>query len=56
MSEKVRWKIRGLEQYRQKLWFSVLINAILLLLLLLVFRPAYETNDDMGMANIVNGA
>lgn len=48
--------IANVEKHRQKLWFSVLINIILLLFLLLVFSPAYETNDDMGMANIVNGA
>ena len=45
-----------IEKHREKLWFSVLVNILLLLILLLVFRPVYETNDDMGMANMVNGA
>lgn len=41
---------------RRKLWYAILENAGLLLLLLLIFTPAYETNDDMGMALLVNGA
>lgn len=45
-----------IEKHRESAWFSVLANVLLLLFLLLIFRPAYETNDDMGMANIVNGA
>ncbi|MDO4345661.1 MAG: hypothetical protein Q4C50_12775 [Eubacteriales bacterium] len=40
---------------REKLSFAVLINAVLLAALLVVFRPGYETNDDMGLNCIVNG-
>lgn len=41
---------------RKQVCYSLLENAVLLFILLLLFRPAYETNDDMGMALIVNGA
>ncbi len=41
---------------QKKLSFSVMVNAGILILLLLFFRPEYETNDDMGICNLVNGA
>ena len=43
-----------LEKRREKLWFSFLLNALILFVLLAVFRPVYETNDDMGIAGLVN--
>lgn len=41
---------------REKFWFAAAVNALLLLFLLVVFRPAYETNDDVGLCNLINGA
>ena len=45
-----------LEKRREKLWFSFLLNALILFVLLAVFRPVYETNDDMGIAGLVKSA
>lgn len=39
---------------RRKVWFSILLNAIYLCLLLLILRPRYETNDDLSLQNFVN--
>ena len=36
--------------------FAIAANLLLLLLLLLIFRPIFETNDDIGLMNLVNGA
>lgn len=44
-----------IEKNREKVWFSIFINALILLVYLFLFRPVYETNDDMGICNIVNG-
>ena len=43
------------ENKREKVWFSFLLNALILFGLVLLFRPVYETNDDMGIASMVNG-
>lgn len=43
-------------KHKDKVWFSLFINAVLLTFLLIIFRPSYETNDDMGLCSIVNGA
>ena len=40
---------------KKKVWFSLLMNAVLLLLFLLLFQPKYETNDDMGILCMVSG-
>lgn len=32
------------------------MNAAVLLVLLIIFRPEYDTNDDFGLCNIVNGS
>ncbi|MDO4323077.1 MAG: hypothetical protein Q4C61_11165 [Lachnospiraceae bacterium] len=45
-----------IEENREKLWFSFLLNALFFTGLLLAFRPVYETNDDVGIASMVNGA
>lgn len=45
-----------LGKHREKLWFCIAVNLMVLAGLLLIFRPAYETNDDMGLAMFVNGA
>ena len=48
-------KISSLKSRKESVWFSFLLNALLLIGLLVVFRPVYETNDDYGLANMVNG-
>lgn len=40
---------------KKKVWFALLINTILLALLLVVFRPKYETNDDVGILCMASG-
>ena len=47
--------MQRIEKWKQKAWFSLLLNIILLALLLLIFKPGYETNDDIGIQNIVSG-
>ena len=47
--------MQRIEKWKQKAWFSLLLNVILLALLLLIFKPGYETNDDIGIQNIVSG-
>ena len=44
-----------IDKNKKKFWFSLLVNGALLLLLLLIFRPKYETNDDMGILCMVSG-
>lgn len=39
---------------RKKVWFSLLVNAVSLAILLLIFAPYYETNDDMAIQSFVN--
>ncbi len=52
MKKVVVWADRN----REKLWFSALLNVFFLVLILILFRPIYETNDDIGISNMVNGA
>ena len=43
-------------QKRQgKIWFALVINIIVLVSLLIIYRPAYETNDDVAISTMVNG-
>lgn len=44
------------QKHCEEAWFCVCVNACLLAVLLAFFSPAYETNDDMGLCAIVNGA
>ncbi len=44
-----------MEKNREKLWFAVLMHGLLLFFLLLIFKPVYETNDDMGISQMVSG-
>ena len=39
-----------------KIWFSCLLNLLVLLGMFLLLRPAFETNDDISISMIVNGA
>lgn len=47
---------RLLGEFREKLWFSFLLNALILLGLLAVFRPVFETGDDMEIVSLVSQA
>lgn len=40
----------------RRLWFSVFVNAVFLILLVLILRPYYETNDDISLQSFFNGA
>lgn len=44
-----------MNENREKLWFSVLLNGLILGILLLFFYPAYETNDDMAFISLAGG-
>lgn len=35
---------------------SVLINVIIMVIIVLLFNPSFETNDDMAISNIVDGS
>lgn len=52
----MKYIAQWMEKNREKLWFAVLSHGLLLFFLLLIFRPIYETNDDMGISQMVNGA
>lgn len=52
MKEKFAW----LEKQKGRLWFAVLLNAVIFASLMIIFWPSYETNDDIGLALFVNGA
>ena len=43
-----------LSRNRKKVWFSAALNALFLLLLLVVTRPYFETNDDITLAGFFN--
>lgn len=43
------------EKYKDKPGFSVAVNVAVPLVLLLIFRSKYETNDDVAICNLVNG-
>ena len=44
-----------IKKNKEKLWFSLVVNLIVLAILLLIYRPAYETNDDIAISTMVNG-
>lgn len=43
------------EKKQKKIWAEICFNAVLLICLLLIFNPVFETNDDLELCNIVNG-
>lgn len=47
--------MQKIEKWKQKVWFSILLNIAILIGLVFIFRPGYETNDDIGIQNIVSG-
>lgn len=40
---------------KKSILFSLLLNCCILLIVLLIFQPEYETNDDVGILCIVSG-
>ena len=44
------------ERFYRKWWFALLLNLAVMAVLLLVCRPKFETNDDMGIAFFINRA
>lgn len=44
-----------IEKNKDKLWFSILLNIIILSFLLLIFGPVYEENDDTAILGIASG-
>lgn len=53
----MRKKLREwVDLHAGSVWFSCLWNLLLLAGLLLIFRPAFETNDDISISMIANGA
>ena len=52
----VKTKIYGFAGKYDTVLGSVIINAVILLLLLLLFAPSYNTNDDLAMCNMVDGS
>lgn len=47
---------KNLLEKKNSVLFSVVLNLIVLIALVILFRPVYETNDDMALSNIVDGA
>ncbi|MDO5538470.1 MAG: hypothetical protein Q4F83_00135 [Eubacteriales bacterium] len=43
------------ERNRKKIWAPICFNIVILICLLLIFSPVFETNDDLELCNIVNG-
>lgn len=43
-----------LSRNRKKVWFSAALNALFLLMLLVVTRPYFESNDDITLASFLN--
>ena len=41
---------------RGKVWFAFLLNAVILSVLSMVFCAYYESSDDMGISNLVDGS
>lgn len=40
---------------KARLWFSALLNLVILVLLLMLCVPIFETNDDAAMRNMIKG-
>lgn len=44
------------DRHARSVWFACLLNVCVLAGMLLLLRPTFETNDDISIAMIVNGA
>lgn len=53
---KMKTKAAWLREQQEHVWFAALANLIVMCTLLLIFRPTFETNDDVAIALFVNGA
>ncbi len=45
-----------IEANRKKAWFAVGLNVLVLAIMLLLMVPSFESNDDITMSELVNGA
>ena len=45
-----------LHRQTSTVWFACVFNLTVLVLMLLILRPGYETNDDISISMISNGA
>ena len=45
-----------LHRQTSSVWFACVFNLTVLVLMLLILRPGYETNDDISISMIANGA
>lgn len=52
----MKYLIRQTDKYKGKIWFSLLLNVVVFLLLMLIMTPVFETNDDISISMIVSGA
>lgn len=48
-------RVVNVENRFQMAGFCLLLNILMLFVMFLIFRPGFETNDDIGLANMVNG-
>lgn len=44
------------DRRKNKLWFSVVLNVIIFILTMIIFFPAFETNDDYGVLSLTGGS
>ena len=52
MKKVTKW----LDRKAGAVWFSCFFNLTVLAGMMLLLRPAFETNDDISISMIVNGA
>ena len=45
-----------IKKYRTKIWFALGVNVLLLLGILLLMIPSFETNDDIAICEFANGS
>lgn len=56
----MRLKMKKLEQWLDRqtgtVWFACFFNVAVLAVMLLLLRPAFETNDDISVSMVANGS
>ena len=45
-----------IEKHRKKVWFALGLNLVVMVVLFFTMRPFFETNDDITISSLVNGA
>ena len=45
-----------LRKHKGKLWFAVSLNLVILVCTLALMPPLYESNDDVAIRELINGA